>query len=209
MLSSHWQVLYAEENFLFAARGRCFVCCLARWNRYVCAYFIGNAYFTAEDMFNWRHTYFDMYIKTEPMMFYFHSSLSLFLPVSAQGFEYNDIYVTAQLQLPECKLMIANTASQCLLLLLPCLCCVVCVVASLGGQWRPRVVRCDTNLQNKVKTLGKSVKSRCSSFDLCLACTLPRCWHIPWSLLLLCFSTMLPTSTVRLSTISSTTTLQP
>ena len=120
-----------------------------------------------------------MYIKTEPMMFYFHSSLSLFLPVSAQGFEYNDIYVTAQLQLPECKLMIANTASQCLLLLLPCSCCVVCVVASLGGQWRPRVVCCDTNLQNKVKTLGKSVKSRCSSFDLCLACTSPRCWHIP------------------------------
>ena len=80
-----------------------------------------------------------------------HINISLHLSVvSAHGFEYNDLYITAHLRLPECELSPTPVIH-----LEPMYLHVYMYIFSLGaGRGPGPTMCCNSNLQNKVKALG-------------------------------------------------------
>ena len=134
------------------ARGRCSICSAAWGNRYILVF---------DDVTCLMYTciYMYMYICTECVQDCKYRYVYVCVPVSAQGFQYDDLYVTAHLQLPECKFHPTSEPTPSYTLHLVKSYSSVYLHVSLGGMWDSRTVSCYTNLQDQVKTLGKNTLS--------------------------------------------------
>lgn len=90
------------------AWGRCSICSAAWGNRYILVF---------DDVTCTRTCiYMYMYICTECVQDCKYRYVYVCVPVSAQGFQYDDLYVTAHLQLPECKFHPTSEPTHCALL---------------------------------------------------------------------------------------------
>ena len=68
-------------------------------------------------VYTYNHVYVMLHIHVRVLYTHIHVYMYINVnnnlsPVSAQGFEYDDLYITAHLQLPECKLRASTVYTQ-------------------------------------------------------------------------------------------------